>query len=672
MPRKISLLLFFGISACVAFLPKGNPEDEALLKEIVTTIQENHLQARNFDDQLSREMYDLYLTEIDPAKLWLTQEDLQSLASFENKIAQELAAGQYNFFMATQQRLLAAQTKVKSICQKLFQAGFDFTIEENFITNPSERVWSENELALTDRWRKKIKYDLLQLLSTGEQIGDFKTRQAIALEKLWLKYQQDFKIKEAVSPDARRDQYLNTYLKLQDVQTQYLSLAQKAAWDAAYTRTLVGIGVGLEVKGAYPEITKLTVGGPAWKNKQIELGDILLEIGESGATNEATFGKPMDAILAQLRGTEGSEVQLKIQKSDQSIKLVTLSREAIKFDLASAFLLSTEKDQRKVGYLRLPRFYTGEEGAALHVREAIEVLQKNKTTGLILDLRNNQGGSSREAMDIISYFLDEGPVVQLEYQDGTQRSYNDTDGPAIYTGKMIVMVNTRSSSASELCAGTLQDYQRALIVGSKATYGKGTMQRFYPIDLEKDGRRIAVGEIKTTIGRFYTGAGRSPQRTGIAADIVLPDDDTYVVAGERIYPYSVANVSLPRQVCVQTVNQIKEKEKWKSRSQKRVQKNLRFQLADQKAKARRDRAEKSEVSLTYAAYQASIQTEKAAHQQYEQIYKVLPGFKVDLCAEDLIFSDSSAQIQAKIPRQEQLKRDPYLYECYQIMQDLLG
>ncbi|MFK8101282.1 MAG: carboxy terminal-processing peptidase [Saprospiraceae bacterium] len=672
MPNKFSLLLFFGISACVAFLPKGNPEAEALLKEIITTTQENHLQVRSFDDQLSEEMYALYLAEIDPAKLWLTQEDLKQLVSFEKEIAKELAAGQYDFFAATQQRLLAAQTKVKNICQKLFQEGFDFTIEENFTTNPSQRAWSENEVALTERWRKKIKYDLLQLLSTGEQTGDFKKREQLAIEKLRVKYQQDFKRKGAISPEVRRNQYLNTYLKLQDAQTQYLSLEKKAAWDAAYTRTLVGIGINLKLKDAYPEITKLMIGSPAWKTKQVEVGDLLLGIGELGATNEPTFGKSMEAILAQLRGTEGSQVQLKIQKMDQSIQLVTLSRAAMKFDLATSFLLSTEADQRKIGYLRLPRFYTGEEGAALHVRQAIEVLEKNKATGLILDLRNNQGGSSREAIDIISYFLDEGTVMQVAYRDGTQRSYEDTDGPAFYAGKLIVMVNTRSSSASELCAGTLQDYQRALIVGSKATYGKGTMQRFYPIDLEKEGRRIAAGEIKMTIGRFYTGSGRSPQRTGILADIVLPDDDTYVLTGERIYPYAVSNNTLPRTVCLQTVNQIKNIQQCKLRSQKRVQNNPRFQLADQKAKAIKKKQETGKVSLSYAAYQASLKTEKAAIKQYEQIYKTLPDFKVDLCAEDLILPDSSAQKQAKIPRLQQLKQDPYLYECYQIMQDLLG
>ena len=280
----------------------------------------------------------------------------------------------------------------------------------------------------------------------------------------------------------RLHEYVNAYLKIHDVQTEFLSKIEKEKWEEDFTRTLVGVGANLQIVNEYPQITELTIGGPLWKSQKAEKGDVILEIKEENQASINVLGLSMKEVIQLLRGKIGTTVRLTLKKENASVEEVAIERDKIDLDRVMSFLLEDRLQKRKVGYIRLPRFYGGKEGCAAHVLEHLELLKANDIEGIVFDVRNNKGGASRQAIEVMGYFLKEGIVMQAQYKGGGERIFEDSDGVASYEGQLLVLTNSRSGSASELFAGTMQDYGRAVIVGGRATFGKGTIQRF--VDLE--------------------------------------------------------------------------------------------------------------------------------------------------------------------------------------------
>ncbi|MCB0632200.1 MAG: hypothetical protein KDD15_20810, partial [Lewinella sp.] len=320
-----------------------------------------------------------------------------------------------------------------------------------------------------------------------------------------------------------------SYLSVNDYQSDFMSPAERAAWNASFNRSLVGTGVRFEIKGDYPEITEVYVDGPAWKTERIRTGDRLLGIQTDDDGHVDFAGRSGDGVSRMLAGPEGSIVRLQLQHADGQIEVVKVTREQFALSRTTAAVFGG-KSGEKIGYIRLPRFYSGNYSSATDVLADLSYLKAEAVSGIILDLRNNKGGSVAEAVHIIGYFLRGGTVMQAVYRDGRHRMLPDDDPLAQYEGKLMVLVNEGSASASELTAATLQQYSRAVIVG-RQTFGKGTIQRFFEIIDERTGRKM--GDVKLTIGGFYAGEGYATQYRGVMPDIVLSLESPAGITGER-------------------------------------------------------------------------------------------------------------------------------------------
>ncbi len=665
MKTKIVFLLITGIGLSCFWPQPTDYYAQTLLREVVTAIEENHLHPRPLDDGLSMEMYLMYLSVLDPDKLFFTQQDIEKLEPFSLQLDDELRNGTLEFYQTSTELLIRKTNQVASYYPAILSQDFDLHLREQLETDVAKLPYATDENALRDRWRKRIKWQLLEevwIEENNNAAADVSVKKRAAIQRTRRYFDRQFARYQQVTEKERLHQYVNAFLKIHDVQTEYLSPVEKEKWDADFTRSLVGIGSQIEMVGEYPQLKELIVGGPAWKTQQLEAGDIVLKIAEENGTPIDVFGKSLQEILHLLRGESGTTVILTVRKTNAQTKEVPVIREKVLLDQAMAFTIENE-----IGYIKLPRFYSGDEGCASHILRQLKQLNDHAIQGLIIDLRDNKGGSAREAIEMLGYFLKEGVVMQSSYRDGAPRQYRDEDTTVQYTGKLLVMVNTRSSSGSELFAGTLQDYRRALIVGSTATYGKGTIQRFFNIEPEDSTIHEKFGNIKLTIGRFYTASGRTPQYEGITPDIVLPAEDDYIPTGERVHQYALKRLDLPRSEVAQSVCPLPDKVPLQAKSQERIQKNSRFQrLADYALQVKKNRAI-TEVNLDFKDYQLAKQTSLRQEAQLQEVFKTIPGFMVSSLPEN----DSIAMLKKERWR-ERIQGDPYVRECYLIMMDMLG
>ncbi len=673
MRLSIALLLILGLALVLALSQKQvqtiNYQAPPLISKVVKAVEENHINTRPIDDKLSSDMYHLYLKRIDPNKEFLTQEAISELGQYEFSLDEELLNNSANFFMLSFELLNEGMTKANTFSQAALKQAFDFSLEESLETNPEKLDFAEDDEALAERWRKKVKLNLLDEILIEDQSENqlaFEERQARAIKRVKQILIRKFQKQLAIGEQQLLEDYANSFLKVHDYQSEYLSPKKKEEWDNEYTRSFVGIGVQLEIVNEYVKIKDLIIGGPAWKSNQLATGDLIYQIVDGDKAVEAS-GRTMEEVVKLLKGEVGSEVRLNVKKSNDEIKEVSLKRAKVDYDLAMSFLLEDKLSKEKIGYIRLPRFYGGDEGCASHVLAEIEDLKKQGIDGLIFDLRNNTGGASRQAIEIIGYFLEEGNLIQMEYQDGSQRVLKDPDDLVQFDGQLIVLVNSRSGSASELMAGNMQDYGRALIVGSKATFGKGSMQNFVDLSGEEEGAE-SLGQVKLSVGRFYTGSGRSPQYTGIASDLVLPDKYAYVPRGERAVDFALEAKDLAIEKVSQEVQALPDIAQLKTLSEERRKDNIRFQLIEEKAKAYQLNSESTEVSLNYESYRAYKKEKHLNEERFKSIFTEIEGFKANVSQ---TITDS-AKILKRMRWQKKIEKDPFIYECFWIMNDMIG
>lgn len=450
--RSLLLLPLFFLSSCAHTQEEGFSFPK-LLQQIITTVEEHHLQPRVIDDELSEVLYDNFLVRIDPDSTLLSDLARHKLAGFRLHIDDDLTAGKLHFLDAVAEQL------------------------------PAE--YSHDELLYT---------------------------------------------------------FIDAYLSINDYQSDFMTPAEKVQWDAAFNRSLVGAGIRYELRDDYPEITKIYINGPAWNSQRIQPGDHLLGISTADGEKVDFNGKSTEEINTYLLGEEGSALQLHIRHGDGSFEQVDLIRARFALSRSTTAVLNASHDATRIGYIRLPRYYSGEYSAAADVLSDLRFLKKEQVAGLILDLRNNQGGSVMEAVSIIGYFLQGEPVMQARYRDGRQRILTDDDPATQFEGKVLVLVNEGSASASELTAATLQQYDRAIVVGGQ-TFGKGTIQRFFEVTDDYTGKKL--GDVKLTIGSFYAGQGYATQYRGVMPDIILEDAHLAMPTGERNIKHALHIDHLP-------------------------------------------------------------------------------------------------------------------------------
>lgn len=705
---KFKKFVLFAIAALVVLVAANQPKtsetqkEKILMQTVLAGLEQLHYAPYKIDDELSAKVFDLYLERIDGNKRWLTQSDVDRLAPFKTELDDQAKGGTFEFLNLAEETLNRSLSKTKAYYQEILAKPFDFTGNEIIELDGDKKAFAKDDEELKTYWEKAMKYETLTRLVTkietqensqekaekepeGEKI-DIKTVAELEKEsrdavlKLfndWYHRMEKKQRKEYLSD------YLNSFTSVFDPHTNYFLPADKENFDIGMSGRLEGIGARLqETPTDETKVVMVVPGGPAYNGKVIEVEDIILKVaqGDDGDWVDIA-GWDINDVVAKIRGKKGTKVRLTVKKVDGSIVETTIIREEIIMDegYAKSAILDLEGIGDNIGYIKLPRFYADfnkRDGhqCAVDVGIELEKLKTQRVNGIILDLRNNGGGSLRDVVDMSGFFIEEGPIVQVKSRRANAEVLKDRDPSVQYDGPLIVMVNSFSASASEILAAALQDYDRAVIVGSDATFGKATVQRFFDLDRAIRGYSDIkpLGQVKVTTQKFYRITGNSNQLEGVIPDIMLPDNYDLIKTGEQEYETAMKQTEIDPVAHNQTVFQVKNKAALRMASEGRVANNEIFQKIQENAKRLKKQRESTSYSLNINTFRKNKIANKAEADKYKDLMKPIEGLTVSNLDIDLaqINTDSS-----KIGRNEAfikaLEKDVYVEETLHIMQDLV-
>jgi carboxyl-terminal processing protease len=552
-------------------LPQLPPDPrERTLAEISTVLlTQKHLLRRPIDDALSAEAFPKYIEELDGAKLFLLQEHVDQLSSYAERMDDELRAR--DLVLARKGAALSAERRkvVAKMVAEILAAPLDFASPQVVETDPKKLSFCQTDAELRERWRAVLvlqAYDRLeqmeQLLAAKdaharkgpaeatavESLADIPTtaegREEKVRKELLTRYETRFARLDAGStldPDVR---FLNAITATYDPHTQYLPPAEKENFDIAITGTVEGIGALLGERDHYIVVQELVPGGAAWTQGKLAAGDLIIAVAQAGKPAVDATDMPIDKVVEMIRGPKGTVVTLTVKKPEGDIHSIAITRDMVKIEGAYArgAVLDLGGRTKPVGYVYLPGFYgdissgrrSGERNATDDVRALLSGFEKKKLGGVILDLRGNGGGLLSHARDISGLFIEKGPIVQARDSERNLEVLADEDPSVTFTGNVVVLVDRFSASASEIVAGALQDYERAVIVGTGPTHGKGTVQGVLELDrIAPTASKDSLGVFKLTVQQYFRVSGASTQLRGVVPDVVLPDATAFVEAGER-------------------------------------------------------------------------------------------------------------------------------------------
>ncbi len=691
-PIFFSVLLLTLLAA--AFYPKmDNAEKDAvLMRAILTFFGQLHYQPKQMNDDFSQKLYTLYLDRIDGGRRFLTQEDIKRMEQYKTQLDNEAQNGTFAFFDLSLELLSNGMKKTQGYYREALAKPFDFTVDESIELDSEKRSFVKNDKELKDYWRRYIKYEVMTRVSDdlekqknmGEE-GSRKSQEDLEAQarKDVLKPMDDwYDTMNKLKRSTRLSYYLNTITNLYDPHSDYLEPIDKQNFDIRFSGRLEGIGARLQNDGDYTKVSEVVVGGPAWKTKELQDGDIITKVaqGKNGEWKDVT-GMQLDDVVQLIRGEKGTEVRLTIKKKvDNTLDEISIIRDIVIFEegFAKSLILDGTQPDEKIGYIYLPRFYADFDHpdgrfSGKDIGIEIEKLKAEKVDGIILDLRNNGGGSLNDVVQMSGFFIEQGPIVQVKSKSQNPDVLDDNDPRVQYDGALIVMVNHFSASASEILAAALQDYGRAVIVGTN-TYGKGTVQRFYDLDRGVKGFEDLkpLGEVKLTVQKFYRVNGGSTQLRGVTPDIILPDNFSYMEVGEKEEDYPLEWTEIPSLQYKQNVYKLSNLSKVKAESEKRVAKDPTFQKIVQGAQRIKQQSKETSFPLKLDAFIAVSEKQKLETKEYEGLFKdsVNKGVKnleVDLPS---VHGDDAKKTRNETFVQS-VAKDVYIHETLNIIHDLV-
>ena len=568
------VLLILGAGVFVAFRTLGigeNPptKNERILHNVGEMLEQIHYSPKQIDDKFSKEVFVKYLGDIDVEKNVLLQSDIEALrGKYETHIDEEiLGKAPIQFVPAVSEIYKKRLAETEVIYKDILSKPFDFTTDE-YVNQDYDKVdFPKDEAERKDAWRKRLKYltlerysDLLDQQEANRNKPGFVSRSAEDLEKdaraRALKVMDRFyeRLKVKVTDDDRFNMFVQTIVQCMDPHTDYFPPVEKRYFDEQMSGHFFGIGASLRDEDGNIKITTLVTGSPAWKSGKVNVGDVITKVAQGNEEPVDLTGFLVEDAVKLIRGTKGTEVKLTLKKTDGSTKVISLIRDEIVQDEATfARSAIVSSDKGKIGYIYLPEFYADFENpkgnrCSIDVAREVMKLKEQKVDGIVIDLRNNGGGSLYDVVQMAGLFVEQGPIVQVKDRDGKPQVLQDHDKSVLYDGPLAVMVNELSASASEIFAAAIQDYKRGVIIGSTSTYGKGTVQRNIGLDksLGFMDANSELGTIKLTLQKFYRISGGSTQLRGVSSDVVLPDLYEYSKIREKDNPDALPWDEIPK------------------------------------------------------------------------------------------------------------------------------
>jgi carboxyl-terminal processing protease len=716
---KILLLAVFVAAASCSFTTKtiNDPEKDKVLIELITyVLEKTHFANKDFDDAFSSEVYNKFINDIDPLKRYFLASDIEEFSKYEYLIDDQLKNKDISFFELVHTRLEQRMAEAKSIYKEVLQTPFDFYADYAINIDYDNIAYAKSKEELKARWREQLKFSAI---STYHDIREEQKFQLEGEDKDQDKHSSagidfpsdddrkekkknpDFIAKSdaeiekearestltsledyfSFMDDLNRDDYfaifLNSIVEQFDPHTNYMAPQMKDRFDTAMSGKLEGIGARLQKQRESVKVVEIISGGPAWRGEELEVGDLITRVRQDGETESVSIGgMRLDDAVNLIKGPKGTKVTLTIKKVDGSFKDITIVRDVVELEETYAKSTIIEKGGKKYGLIDLPRFYfdmSNQSGrnAASDVKEEVNRLKSEGVEGLVLDLRNNGGGSLKAAIDIAGLFIERGPVVQVASGDGKIEVLQDRSNSVDWDGPLVILVNQISASASEILAAAMQDYKRAIVIGSKQTYGKGTVQNV--IDLNRwlrNNQHGDLGALKVTTQKFYRINGGSTQLQGVQSDVVVPDRLSFIDVGERDYtnPMPYDKIAPASYKPWDDVFDIKETI---ANSKERMAQNQQLKLIEEQARWIRERRDNTIVPLNYEKYIADIERNRERNKEFEALSKYQNNLKFSSHIREQEEKRMDADLAEKRTRwHKNLSQDVYVEEAIHVLEDL--
>jgi len=678
----VSILIAF---ASCSFTSKSfdNPDKDKLLMQLVTyLLEEGHFEPKDINDTFSEGVYESFLNQVDPFKNYFYQSDIKEFEAYKTDLDDQILKHDVGFFNLVYKRLLTRIEDSRNVYKQVLEVPFDYNLEETFSTDYENKSYASSKSEMKDSWRKQLKFSTLSnyhdLVSEEKEIKNSNTDLEAEAREATLK-----SLNESASyiDDLRREDWLSMYINAIaeefDPHTFYFAPQDKDRFDAQMSGKYEGIGARLQKRMDEISITELISGGSAWRQNKLEVGDIILKVRQEDEVEAVNVvGMRLDDAVKLIKGPKGTNVILTLKKVDGKIEDLSIPRDEIELEETYAKSTIVEKGGTTFGVINLPKFYIDFEdvnsrNAATDVKKEIERLKSEGMQGLVLDLRGNGGGSLKTVVDMGGLFIEQGPIVQVRSTGEDKEVLKDTDRSIEWEGPLVILVNELSASASEILAAAMQDYKRAIVIGSKQTYGKGTVQNIVDLNrMIRSNTNGDMGAFKFTTQKYYRINGGSTQLEGVKSDVVVPDRFSYIDIGEKdqenplewdeIAPanYNIWESSFDYETTIKN-------------SKVRMNSSAEIKLIDDNARWIKTMRDRSVYPLNFSKYVLDLESNETDAKRFD----VLSEYQSDLTYESLPYERPLMEQDSvfKINRErwhENLSKDIYMEEAINVLSDL--
>jgi carboxyl-terminal processing protease len=706
MKKNLKFLLLgvlMAVTSC-SFTTKefNDPDkDKVLLDLIVYVLEKGHYSPADMDDTFSVAVYEDFINALDPLKRYFLASDIEEFSKYKTEIDDQIKSKDLTFFNTVYERYMKRMEEGEKRYKEVLEKPFDYTVKEKINVDYDNLEYVNNEKEMKERWRQQLKFSVISnyydLMEEKENAAKAKKEAAEKGEEYEASENANLTITEIeeksreqmrtsldeyfeFTDDLERKDYFATFLTTIveefDPHTNYFAPPDRDRFDLRMSGKLEGIGARLQKKNDYIKVVDVISGGPAWRGEHLEVGDLITKVRQEDEKEPVSVvGMRVDDAVKLIKGSKGTKVTLTIKGVDGTLRDETITRDVVELEETYAKSAVIEKSDKKFGLVNLPAFYFDmenykERNSASDVKNEIERLKEEGVEGLVLDLRSNGGGSLRTAVDIAGLFIKEGPVVQVSSSEGKE-ILEDKDNSILWDGPLVILVNELSASASEILAAAMQDYKRAIIIGSEQSYGKGTVQNL--VDLNQWLRKNDMGDmgaLKVTTQKFYRVNGGSTQLEGVKSDLVMPDRYSYIDVGERDYdnplPYDKIDPA-PYDIWDGYV----DFDEAIAKSKARMAKSSQLALIEENARWIKNRRDELDVTLNFDEYYAEIEKRKAETEKFDAIDEYDNQLSYRSLPDEIALMKQDTTLREKRKRwHKSLAKDIYVEEAVNVLEDL--
>ena len=670
-------LLFIGFA--ITNKKFSDPNKDRLLMEVVKyVVEKGHYKKISIDDNLSENLYHSFIKQLDNQKRFFLKSDIREFEKYKYLLDDQIKEYDLSFFNLVYQRSKIRIEEAKSYYEELVNNKFNFNLNENIDLDFEKKEYARSKSEIKNRWRKQLKFSTLDIatLKLGDTLSVINDRiynESIAIVK---KNTEDyFEFITDLDRDDWYSNYLNAFLTQLDPHTYYFQPEDKERFDVNISGKFTGIGARLTKTEGNIKVVEIIIGGPVWKDKLLDVGDIIIKVAQENEEPVDIVGMKVDDAIKLIKGPEKSIVLLTVKKLDGSIKEVQITRALVELEELYAKSTLIEEDDIRYGYISLPKFYVDfsnykNRNSAEDVKNEIIKLKNNGIEGLILDLRNNGGGSLQSVVDMTGLFIEKGPIVQVKSIGNRKQVLYDRNSEIVWDGPLVVLINEMSASASEILAAALQDYERAVILGSKKTFGKGTVQNV--IDLNKfiSNSDFDLGALKITTDKFYRINGESVQLEGVKSDVIVPDSYMHIFNGEKDEENPLAWDKIDPAMYNPWINE-GSLDFISSNAQSRVNDNNYLKLISKRADWIEKQQKNKTIPLKFLTYQNYLDENKNKTKEFESLSKYSNDLNFKLLKSEKDYIMSNKELLSNRNRwHKNLTKDIYISEGVNILKQL--